>query len=142
VQHELAREHVELRVEIEPLLPSIDGDRVQLQQVLVNLMVNAGQAMVAQPGPRLIALAATRTGDEQVAITVRDTGPGIAQDHLERLFEPFFTTRREGMGMGLAISRTIVEAHGGRLHVSSLPGHGATFGLTLAAATSSTSAPP
>ncbi len=134
VEHELARERVDLRIEIEPRLPPIDGDRVQLQQVLVNLMVNAGQAMASQAGPRRVALAAIRTDDDQVAITVSDTGPGIAQDHLERLFEPFFTTRREGMGMGLAISRTIVEAHGGRLHVSSRHGHGATFGLTLAAA--------
>lgn len=133
VQHELARERVKLHVEIEPRLPLVNGDRVQLQQVLVNLVVNAGQALSTHSGSRLIELSASRAGDDGVAIAVRDTGPGIAAEHLQRLFDPFFTTRSQGMGMGLAISRTIAEAHGGRLAVESRPGQGATFTLLLAA---------
>ncbi|MBU8974561.1 PAS domain S-box protein [Lysobacter sp. MMG2] len=131
VQHELARERVKLRVDIAAHLPAVDGDRVQLQQVLVNLMVNAGQAMASQPAPRMVTLTAAPASDGQVAIRVHDTGPGIAAEHLARLFDPFFTTRPQGMGMGLAISRTIAEAHGGRLHVESEPGHGAAFTLLL-----------
>lgn len=131
VERELTREHIDLRIEIEPELPPITGDRIQLQQVLVNLMVNAGQAMAEQPEPRRLSIAATRPAADHLAITVRDTGPGIAQDNLERLFKPFFTTKQHGMGMGLAICRTTAEAHGGRLSVESAPGKGATFRLTL-----------
>ncbi|QEL26927.1 PAS domain S-box protein (plasmid) [Bosea sp. F3-2] len=131
VQRELARERVELCVEIEPDLPSITGDRIQLQQVLVNLMVNAGQAMADQPGPRLLSVGATRPTTESLVVTIGDSGPGIAAGDIERLFSPFFTTKKEGMGMGLAICRTTTEAHGGTLSVESVPGNGATFRLTL-----------
>jgi signal transduction histidine kinase len=124
---------VELHLEHEPHLPSVRGDRIQLQQVLVNLMMNASQAMSGQSGRRRLVLSATGTG-EAIDITVADTGPGIAPEHLERLFDPFFTTRPQGMGMGLAICRTIAEAHGGRLIVESEPGRGATFRLTLSTA--------
>ncbi|WP_145665295.1 PAS domain-containing sensor histidine kinase [Bradyrhizobium stylosanthis] len=130
VARELARDDVALVVETAPDLPPVRGDRVQLQQVLVNLLINAGQAMSGRPGSRTITLRATVDG-EMLGITVQDSGPGIQADDLPRLFDPFFTTKDGGMGMGLAICRTTVEAHGGRLSVASTPGSGATFHLTL-----------
>ncbi|MGX1320079.1 PAS domain S-box-containing protein [Bradyrhizobium sp. USDA 377] len=131
VARELAKDDVALVVETEPDLPPVRGDRIQLQQVLVNLLINAGQAMSGRPGSRTITLRARTVDGETLAITVQDSGPGIQPDDLPRLFDPFFTTKNGGMGMGLAICRTTVEAHGGRLSVASTPGSGATFHLTL-----------
>ncbi|WP_246583470.1 PAS domain-containing sensor histidine kinase [Bradyrhizobium iriomotense] len=131
VARELAKDDVALVVETQPGLPPVRGDRIQLQQVLVNLLVNAGQAMSGRPGSRTITLRAGIVDSETLAITVQDSGPGIHPDDLPRLFDPFFTTKDGGMGMGLAICRTTVEAHGGRLSVASTPGSGATFHLTL-----------
>lgn len=131
VQRELTRAQVELRIEIEPGLPPIVGDRIQLQQVVVNLMVNAGQAMEGHDGKRLLTIAAGQSSAASIEIAMRDTGPGISTENIECLFDPFFTTKPEGMGMGLAICRTTAEAHGGRLSVESPPGGGATFRLIL-----------
>jgi PAS domain S-box-containing protein len=131
VARELANDDVVLTVETEQGLRPIRGDRIELQQVLVNLLINAGQAMSGQPGSRSIALRAGTVDGERLAITVQDSGPGIRPDDLPRLFDPFFTTKRGGMGMGLAICRTTVEAHGGQLAAESTPGAGATFRLTL-----------
>ena len=131
VARELAKDKVTLTVESQPSLPPIRGDRVQLQQVLVNLLINAGQAMAGQPGSRTITLRAGSEDSETLAITVQDSGPGIQPEDLPRLFDPFFTTKDGGMGMGLAICRTTVEAHGGRLSVASTLGAGTTFHLTL-----------
>ncbi|WP_084646431.1 sensor histidine kinase [Devosia insulae] len=130
VERELARAGVHLSVKAPEGLPPVLGDRVQLQQVLVNLMVNASQAMADHPGNRRLAVKAWADGGK-VEIMVADTGPGIAPDDLQRLFDPFFTTKPDGMGMGLAICRTTVEAHGGSLTVESVPPHGATFRLSL-----------
>jgi len=108
------------------------GDRVQIQQVLVNLIRNAADAMTASTGrPREIAIATSMARDNLVEITVRDSGPGIAPEILERLFSPFATTKREGLGFGLAISRRIIEAHGGQLSAASAPEGGAEFRFTL-----------
>ncbi len=131
VQRELAREHVELRSEVDIGLSPVIGDRVQLQQVVVNLMVNARQAMVEHGGQRLLTITASRISPTEVAIAVRDSGPGISRHDPERLFAPFFTTKPDGMGMGLAICRTIAEAHGGRLMAESPPDGGAIFSLIL-----------
>lgn len=131
VARELAKDQVTLTVESQHDLPPICGDRVQLQQVLVNLLINAGQAMSGQPGSRTITLRAGNEDSETLAIMVQDSGPGIQPEDLPRLFDPFFTTKDGGMGMGLAICRTTVEAHGGRLSVASTPGSGTTFHLTL-----------
>jgi PAS domain S-box-containing protein len=131
VDRELSKENITLTIETEPDLPLLRGDRIQLQQVLVNLMVNAGQAMSEQSGPRTVTVCAGRAESGSLAITVKDTGPGIAPEDFPRLFDPFFTTKHGGMGMGLAICRTTVEAHGGRLSVESAPGSGATFRLKL-----------
>jgi len=131
VARELANDDVVLTVEMEQGLRPIRGDRIELQQVLVNLLINAGQAMSGQPGSRSIVLRAGAVDGETLAITVQDSGPGIRPDDLPRLFDPFFTTKDGGMGMGLAICRTTVEAHGGQLVALSTPGAGATFRLTL-----------
>lgn len=131
VARELANDDVVLTFEVEHGLKPIRGDRIQLQQVLVNLLVNAGQAMSGQPGSRTVKLRAHAVDDERLAITVQDSGPGIRPEDMPRLFNPFFTTKRAGMGMGLAICRTTVEAHGGQLSAESTPGAGATFRLTL-----------
>ncbi len=131
VERELSKENVSLKVEVRPDLPQIRGDRIQLQQVLVNLLVNAGQAMAQQSGPRIVTLRADLAESGSLVVTVEDTGPGIEADDLPRLFEPFFTTKQDGMGMGLAICQTTVEAHGGRLTVQSAPGSGATFSLAM-----------
>jgi len=131
VQRELARAEVELRIEVATDLPPVIGDRIQLQQVVVNLIVNAGQAMAEHDGRRLLTIAAGQVSGACVEIALRDTGPGISPQNLERLFDPFFTTKPDGMGMGLAICRTTAEAHGGKLSVESPPGGGATFRLTL-----------
>ena len=131
VARELANDDVVLTSETEHGLGPIRGDRIQLQQVLVNLLVNAGQAMSGQPGSRTVKLRASAVDRERLAITVQDSGPGVRPEDMPRLFDPFFTTKPGGMGMGLAICRTTVEAHGGQLSVQSTPGAGTTFRLTL-----------
>jgi two-component system sensor kinase FixL len=108
------------------------GDRIQIQQVLVNLIRNAADAMAAHGGERRDLLISTcMMRDNLIEIAVRDSGPGVAPEMLERLFRPFATTKREGLGFGLAISRRIVEAHGGQLSAGSAPDGGAIFRFTL-----------
>jgi len=111
-------------------LPPIAGDRLQLETVLHNLVTNAVDALDGQRGPRTVRLSATRAAPETVRITVADNGPGVAADMLPTLFEPLATSKAHGLGLGLAISRTIVEAHGGRLSLEP-SATGATFSLTL-----------
>lgn len=131
IQRELATHDVLLRLELDAGLPPVAADRIQIQQVIINLLVNAVQAM-AQPGSpeRSITLRSFREGGF-VAISLSDTGPGIPPETAARLFEPFFTTKREGMGMGLSICRSIIESHGGQLTHTSPPGGGAVFRFTL-----------
>jgi PAS domain S-box-containing protein len=111
-------------------LPPVRGDRVQLQQVLLNLVVNGMEAMAAQGEGRRIQVRTAR-GEEAVRVAVRDEGPGIPPDKFNEIFETFYTTKAKGMGMGLAISRTIVEAHDGQLWAENNPDGGATFSFTL-----------
>jgi PAS domain S-box-containing protein len=129
---EAAKNGVRVRTELAGGLPRIQGDRVQLQQVMLNLIINAAEAMSgASDGPRklLISTETSDTGDVRVA--VRDSGPGLTPAALERLFEPFYTTKPGGLGLGLSICRSIIEAHGGRLWVSANVPRGATFQFTL-----------
>jgi signal transduction histidine kinase len=113
-------------------LPRIHGDRVQLQQVMLNLIVNAIQAMSVDGVSKRELQISTQTDEaEGVRVGVRDTGPGLAPQSLPRLFEPFYTTKGEGMGMGLAICRSIVEAHGGRLWATACEPHGTLFQFTI-----------
>jgi two-component system, LuxR family, sensor kinase FixL len=111
-------------------LPPVRGDRVQLLQVLLNLVVNGMEAMGAQAEGRRIEIRTAR-GAEAVRVAVRDEGPGIPPEMLKEIFETFYTTKLKGMGMGLAISRSIVEAHGGQLWAENNPDRGATFWFTL-----------
>jgi PAS domain S-box-containing protein len=132
VQRELTSHRVSLRMELAPLLPMILGDRVQLQQVIINLIMNGIEAM--QPvtdRPRELAIRSGHDEARQALVSVTDCGVGIPADNANRLFNAFFTTKSSGLGMGLSICRSIVEAHGGRLSVSGNEGAGATFQLVL-----------
>jgi hypothetical protein len=125
---EASRRHVKMDVKIEADLPLVAIDRVQMQQVLVNLMRNGMEAMASVPGDRPLGIRVCCMGDV-VQTEISDRGPGI--EFPERIFEPFFTTKDDGMGMGLAICRSIVESHGGRLWAEKNEPHGATFVFTL-----------
>lgn len=118
-------------VEIAPDLPPIHGDRVQLQQVLINLALNAFDAMNNHPGRRELTVRSCRAADGGVEINVEDAGPGIPADKLETIFTPFFTSKPGGLGMGLPICRSIITAHGGRIWAENNSGGGATFHVTL-----------
>ena len=114
----------------DPLI--VKGDRVQLEQVILNLVVNAIDALAEAGTDNRRIKVRTRLVDENTAeLRVSDNGPGVRPDVLKQIFEPFFTTKQGGMGMGLAISRTIVEAHGGQLSAENRAGGGAIFRLTL-----------
>jgi PAS domain S-box-containing protein len=132
VQRELAGQQVSLRMELAPALPLIFGDRVQLQQVIINLVMNGIEAMQSVTDrQRELVIRSGRDETQQVLVSVTDCGVGIAAEHGDRLFNPFFTTKSSGMGMGLSICRSIMEAHGGRLSASGNEGPGATFQFTL-----------
>jgi PAS domain S-box-containing protein len=129
---ELVRKGISLQTEFARGLPSIRGDRIQLQQVLLNLIMNAAEAMSdasEQSRDLLIGTAADKPGG--VRVEVRDSGPGLSRESLERLFDPFYTTKHGGMGMGLSICRSIIEAHGGQVGATANLPHGATFHFTL-----------
>lgn len=127
---ELSWHDVKTAFEFAADLPNLLGDRVQLQQVFVNLAVNAMHAM-ANRSVRRLTIRTLRPQSDRPGVTVEDTGPGIAPENLERLFGSFFTTKTGGMGIGLAICRSIIEAHGGHIEATNLPGGGAQFFFTL-----------
>jgi C4-dicarboxylate-specific signal transduction histidine kinase len=120
-----------LVTDLDPDLPAISGDRVQLRQVAMNLVLNGIQATEAQAGRQPIVRVATAAQSDSVAVFVDDAGPGVAQEALPRLFEPYFTTKEGGLGVGLSISRSIVQSHGGSIRVVNLPNGGARFHVTL-----------
>jgi C4-dicarboxylate-specific signal transduction histidine kinase len=125
------RHFVSMRTEQSEDLPQIMGDRVQLQQVLMNLMINAIEAMKDVDGPRELAVKSQPAEDDQLMVTVSDTGVGLPPQQADQIFNAFFTTKRDGTGMGLRISRSIVESHGGRLWADGNSPRGASFHLTL-----------
>jgi C4-dicarboxylate-specific signal transduction histidine kinase len=131
VDAEVRRRGAKLERHLADGLPAVEMDRVQIQQVMMNLMVNGLDAMGGiTDRPRLLRVR-TSGGEQEILIAVEDSGVGLDDGTIDRLFDPFFTTKTEGLGMGLAICRSIAESHGGRLHARANDGHGATFHFTL-----------
>jgi PAS domain S-box-containing protein len=134
MRRELLEQLVSLRLELAPALPPVLGDRVQLQQVILNLVMNGMEAMAnVTDRPRELVIRSRRHEADQVLIEIEDAGDGIDSKYLDRLFSAFFTTKPDGMGMGLSISRSIIEAHGGRIWATGNAKAGATFHFTLPA---------
>jgi len=131
---EAATNHVSVRTEFSEPLPKVVGDRVELQQVAVNLILNAIEAMsgTAQ-GERELLIRTAQADGEGVLVAMADSGPGLPPASLERLFEPFYTTKPSGLGIGLSICRSIIEGHGGRLWASANVPRGAIFQFTVPA---------
>jgi signal transduction histidine kinase len=128
---ELQGNNIILKQEFNDRLPMVSGDRVQLQQVILNLIRNASDAMhTVNDRPRQLFIR-TETDGNHVTVSVQDSGVGFSPEIGERLFESFFTTKQEGMGIGLSVSRSIVEAHNGRLWASRNVGPGATFAFSI-----------
>jgi PAS domain S-box-containing protein len=131
---EAAKNGASVQTALREGLPLVEGDRVQLQQVVLNLIVNAVQAIGAvAEGPRELFITTARAEPNGVLVTVKDSGPGLAPVNLEQLFAPFYTTKSDGLGMGLSICRSIIEAHGGRLWVTANLPRGAIFHFTVLA---------
>lgn len=131
LRSDLLNAGVRCETELASDLPCVIGARVQLQQVLMNLVVNACDAMTDTPGLRLLTVSTELVGECRVQCCVRDSGPGITRERAERLFEPFFTTKPAGMGLGLPVSRKIVEAHGGQIWAVHDSNDGAAFCFTI-----------
>ena len=130
---EAMKNRVSVRTDLPDGFPLIQGDRVQLQQVLLNLIINAIEAMSDISGPRELLISTAKAGSGGVLVALRDSGPGLAPAALEHLFEAFYTTKPGGLGMGLSICQTIIDAHGGRLWVSANESRGAVVQFTLPA---------
>jgi len=149
-QHELQRHRILVRTQFANELPRVTADRIQLQQVILNLVVNAVQAMSAvSEGPRELQLTSQTiagpdaegpsessvemrsTKTAQVLVAIQDSGPGLDPERFHHLFDPFFSTKSQGLGIGLTISRSIIEAHGGQLWAKRNPAPGAVFEFTL-----------
>jgi signal transduction histidine kinase len=123
------RSSISIRTELDSGLPLITADRVQLQQVLMNLILNGIEA--TKDGNGELTITSKRTADAQLLISVSDSGVGLPVGEVDRIFDAFFTTKAQGTGMGLSISRRIIESHGGSLWACANPGGGATFQFTL-----------
>jgi PAS domain S-box-containing protein len=134
LRDEAMQHSISVRTELAADLPQIIGDRLQLQQVAMNLIVNSIEAMKDVDGTRELVIQSQRAEHAQILVSVSDTGMGFPPLLAEQIFDPFFTTKPHGTGMGLRISRSIIETHGGRLWADSSPGRGATFHFSLPAA--------
>jgi PAS domain S-box-containing protein len=132
IREEIHVHGVSLRLDLETSLPPVDGDRVQLQQVIMNLLMNSIQAMSAVTGRhRELQMRSREHGADQILVAVEDSGTGIEPENVDRVFNAFFTTKPDGMGMGLSICRSIIEQHGGRIWATRNSGTGFTFQFTL-----------
>jgi C4-dicarboxylate-specific signal transduction histidine kinase len=131
LRSEAMRFSVSFRTELTENLPQILGDRVQIQQVLMNLMINGIDAMKEVDGTRELAIKSQRAENEHILVSVSDTGVGLPKQQVDRIFNAFFTTKVQGTGMGLSISLSIVEAHGGRLWADNNSPRGASFYVSL-----------
>src|SRR3981081_1693133 len=131
LRNEISRHSISVRTELAETLPQVMGDRVQLQQVMMNLIMNSIDAMKDADGSRELTINSRSSGSEQVMVSVSDTGVGLPSPQAEQIFNAFFSTKAHGTGMGLRISRSIVESHGGRLWAADNSTRGASFHLTL-----------
>jgi C4-dicarboxylate-specific signal transduction histidine kinase len=132
VRGDMASRHVPMSLALASGLPRVRGDRVQLQQVVLNLVLNGIEAMRETHGrDPALTIRTFAAGAKSVTVAIEDAGPGIDLRHIERIFEPLYTTKRDGLGMGLAIARTIIQAHGGQLRASNNAAGGATFEFIL-----------
>ena len=131
-RNEVVKKGVSVQTQLAEHLPFIDGDRVQLQQVILNLIINAVQAMGdVGEGSRDLLIGTAEDGSNGVLVEVLNSGPGLPPERFDRIFEAFYTTKPGGMGMGLSVCRSIIQAHGGRIWASATVGQGATFRFTL-----------
>jgi C4-dicarboxylate-specific signal transduction histidine kinase len=130
LEPETRQRNVTIRFYPPEYLPPISADRVQIQQVMVNLLLNGTEALDPKSSERVLSIVVSLVEDKTIEIAVRDSGPGLGPAG-EDIFEPFFTTKRDGLGMGLAISRSIIDAHGGRLWATPNAERGTTFHFTL-----------
>jgi C4-dicarboxylate-specific signal transduction histidine kinase len=129
---EALKNGVSVQMQLAEGLPLIEGDRVQLQQVVLNLVLNAVEAMSSVDDPRReLSISTEQSGADEILVTVRDWGPGIDPEHLDRVFQSFYTTKPSGMGLGLSICRSIIDAHGGRLWADANEPRGAVFQFSL-----------
>jgi signal transduction histidine kinase len=129
---DLQRNRVALRSEFAADLPTVTGDRIQLQQVILNLLRNAADAMVGvDDRPRQMRIRTEREDGDRVRVSVRDAGVGVAPQSMNKLFDAFYTTKCDGMGIGLAVSRSIIERHEGRIWAEPNDGPGATFSFSI-----------
>jgi C4-dicarboxylate-specific signal transduction histidine kinase len=131
VQGDLRQHRILVRSEPHQALPQLMGDRIQLQQVLLNLITNAIEAMAGNEGTRILSLKSELSKDGGIAVTVADSGKGIKSEEMDQIFNPLFTTKSGGMGMGLSICRSIIESHDGSLLVSQNLPEGAVFQMVL-----------
>jgi len=140
IRREIDVHSVSLRLDLGSSLPPVDGDRVQLQQVVMNLLMNGIQAMNPVTGRRReLRIRSREHGSDQILVAVEDSGTGVELENVDRVFNAFFTTKPDGMGMGLSICRSIIEQHGGRIWASRNSGAGSTFEFTLPACRETTS---
>ncbi|WP_246826369.1 sensor histidine kinase [Rhizobium binae] len=129
---DMREKFIVLEARLAPELPPVTGDRIQLQQVILNMVLNGIEAMAeTEERPRRLLVRTALVSEDMLTLSISDAGVGIAPDATEKMFEPFFTTKRNGMGIGLSISRSIVENHGGRMWAMSNDGPGATFAFSL-----------
>jgi C4-dicarboxylate-specific signal transduction histidine kinase len=131
-ESQTSRNEVSVELDLAPNLPGLLGDRIQLQQVILNLMLNGIESMSGiTTRPRRLMIRSVTQDEDEITVSIEDNGNGVSAENIPRLFEPFFTTRSQGIGMGLAISRSIIEAHGGRLWAESTVNQGSIFQFTL-----------
>jgi signal transduction histidine kinase len=133
IRDDLHHHRVTLEADLNAERPKVLGDRIQLQQVLLNLITNAMDAMTSTDGPRVLRLACDVHDDGDLLISVADTGTGIKSRDIKRIFEPLFTTKPDGTGMGLSICRSIIEGHGGQMSVGPNKPRGTIFKMKLPA---------
>jgi len=132
LREETDHDHIVLRTEMGSDLPTVAGDKVQLQQVLQNLVMNGIDAMTGSTGrQKEICIATARKNSGEIVIRVKDSSVGLSPEVADSIFQPFFTTKRQGIGLGLSISRSIIESHGGHMSAAQNPGGGAIFEFTL-----------